>query len=584
MNEVKKWIDEDSHDALFGQSSRMRSARTKSDWFVLPVMSRWWKAELSEIGRVLRESTGDQTDTKTASTDNAPPKSQAATNPKDLKQHRMGHSSAPLSSTTPAFDGPLEYDPISNRMVRVSDKAFSHYGQELDLGNGVPRESSLLQKDVGLDLPETAPKARSDPQTEFQKYKSSRFQSLDSSKSEETPQMPTKHNTVSAESTLDGGSRFNKGSRRTQLDADFEQIQIPEIDLASPRTWKPYSKPRTGAERPAIVANPFTESASETGRNTPKEHDISNSSSEVETVVQSSAVEDPAIHWSAAGKKEYLECLEKELEELDDLKVSEQKGSKNEPIPNKPDAREHDTLPEASPVDAPKGFAMDSAAEPPTAKYTVLAYDPSSCQVTSATLNSPPRPGELPIPLTIALRDLSEPAKFLPYLNGLRNSGFVPVSSGNNLLVLRELPATTYVSEKGDGQVSTNTSVSPTGFNQDTSNPKVVDSGLQGDSLTKAAARQQMTEPKGFTFKHHRLHKHPHRIARRTEPVFSGGARHRDPRHWRRRFWRAAKSLSASFGLLVAVIYLVGLGAELTKAEVKRHRVVHKSGRPRDDE
>ncbi|KAL9028461.1 MAG: hypothetical protein Q9196_003175 [Gyalolechia fulgens] len=81
---------------------------------------------------------------------------------------------------------------------------------------------------------------------------------------------------------------------------------------------------------------------------------------------------------------------------------------------------------------------------PPTASpkastvYSVLAYDPSNQQVTTAEMSSPSdAPSERRLSLSEALSSLTEPAKFLPQLTRLQSHGYEIVSSDTNILVLR---------------------------------------------------------------------------------------------------------------------------------------------------
>lgn len=85
--------------------------------------------------------------------------------------------------------------------------------------------------------------------------------------------------------------------------------------------------------------------------------------------------------------------------------------------------------PEAQPVDVKN----------PSMVYCVLAYDPSSQQVTTAEMSSPSdSPSERRLSLSEALSSLTEPAKFLPHLTTLQSQGYEIVSSDTNILVLRK--------------------------------------------------------------------------------------------------------------------------------------------------
>jgi hypothetical protein len=71
--------------------------------------------------------------------------------------------------------------------------------------------------------------------------------------------------------------------------------------------------------------------------------------------------------------------------------------------------------------------------------YIVLAYDTDSHQITRAELSAPPeKADEAPIPLIVALKGIYESAKFLPHLQELKNSGYMPVGTDSNMMILRQ--------------------------------------------------------------------------------------------------------------------------------------------------
>ncbi|OMP87679.1 hypothetical protein BK809_0007766 [Diplodia seriata] len=70
--------------------------------------------------------------------------------------------------------------------------------------------------------------------------------------------------------------------------------------------------------------------------------------------------------------------------------------------------------------------------------YKLLAFDLSTRSLTtSQTSSAVYSPGERPIPLSVALSSLSQPARFIPQLVSLQKDGYEPVASAANLLVLR---------------------------------------------------------------------------------------------------------------------------------------------------
>ncbi|KAL9590287.1 MAG: hypothetical protein Q9203_000909 [Teloschistes exilis] len=76
----------------------------------------------------------------------------------------------------------------------------------------------------------------------------------------------------------------------------------------------------------------------------------------------------------------------------------------------------------------------------PCTVYSVLAYDPSIQQVTTADMSSPGESSsERRLSLSEALSSLTDPAKFLPHLTTLQSQGYEIVSSDTNILVLRKV-------------------------------------------------------------------------------------------------------------------------------------------------
>ncbi|KAL9586409.1 MAG: hypothetical protein Q9212_000923 [Teloschistes hypoglaucus] len=76
----------------------------------------------------------------------------------------------------------------------------------------------------------------------------------------------------------------------------------------------------------------------------------------------------------------------------------------------------------------------------PCTVYSVLAYDPSIQQVTTAEMSSPGESSsERRLSLSEALSSLTDPAKFLPHLTTLQSQGYEIVSSDTNILVLRKV-------------------------------------------------------------------------------------------------------------------------------------------------
>jgi hypothetical protein len=175
-----------------------------------------------------------------------------------------------------------------------------------------------------------------------------------------------------------------------------------------------------------------------------------------------------------------------------------------------------------------------------TAKYTILAYDSKSKNMTTASFESIPAASETAIPGTIVLRHLDYAHKFLPKLIELQHRGFVPVHAERNLLILRQDTA----------KVAADTIPVAT----ERSDDPVKNETMAEESAVGSGAK----EP------------------RRLEPVFSGSHKNHEKvwRRWkeakrqarharRRRFRRAVKFVAGGVVLSGAVIYLAGVGAEV---------------------
>ena len=260
----------------------------------------------------------------------------------------------------------------------------------------------------------------------------------------------------------------------------------------------------------------------------------------------------------------------------------------------KPGAESQSAPPKAERV--PAESTVSHAKESPKATSTyfvILAYDHTTSTVTRATVSASSTSTEAPVPLTVALSQLTHPAKFLPHLQSLKNQGFVLVSYSNSLLILRRTggaPPTTEVRKLkatksieglinqvdktvggGVGHVPTGDFASPTGF---------VNYNAADD------ANADVPPP------HHRANKHHHnrhgdepawgyrRKPRRVERVFSGSggdvakgskawSREHGRRELRRRWRRWAKNVAATFGIGVAIVYVAGVVAEMRR-ELKK--------------
>ncbi|TID23598.1 hypothetical protein E2P81_ATG03163 [Venturia nashicola] len=185
--------------------------------------------------------------------------------------------------------------------------------------------------------------------------------------------------------------------------------------------------------------------------------------------------------------------------------------------------------PATSPAANKSQTPIDSRAVP----YTLLAYDSQTQTITRASFTSPPQSSETTIPLTLALKDLHQPAKFLPLVQELRLKGYEPVHGERNMLILRQMQG----SKSG------------------------VDEALVVETLAAKDEPRPRLPSWGATSG-----------PRRTEEVFSGAQRDRGnkkERKGRKRAWRrAVRRLALGVAAVGGTIYVAGVMAEMTKIVV----------------
>jgi hypothetical protein len=182
--------------------------------------------------------------------------------------------------------------------------------------------------------------------------------------------------------------------------------------------------------------------------------------------------------------------------------------------------------------------------------YTVLAYDPSTSEVSTTTLLAPMSANESSMPLTVALTQLSEPAKFLPHLRLMRENNFRAVSVTKNLLVLRGIPPTPPAPEV------------PLTPKTAAEEPAEAEAAKSLDSANSASTFAP-GESGG-------------RSPKRLEPFYSGPRS--DTRFGRRafrrgRFWREMLLFTVKLSMITgAVIYLIGLKDGMKKVPMPKQK------------
>lgn len=233
-----------------------------------------------------------------------------------------------------------------------------------------------------------------------------------------------------------------------------------------------------------------------------------------------------------------------------------------------------------------------SWAEPPS--YKILAYDAGNDALQTVTTTSRFSDKEYPISVAKAMSKVRGPARFVSHFASLQKEGYQAIHASDNLLVLRKVEHASAIEDKTatdlaktssinpvDGmarqptETATGNFASPTGFvNHDPVFPIERDShGKVNDELTQSESEIQ----DGIYYRHYPR-------VRRQEPVFSGRRikhhneeevehRHRQA-NWRRRSaWKRRVRFALSVGATsAALVYALGVGAELAKGEKERQK------------
>ncbi|OJD29780.1 conserved serine-threonine rich protein [Diplodia corticola] len=179
--------------------------------------------------------------------------------------------------------------------------------------------------------------------------------------------------------------------------------------------------------------------------------------------------------------------------------------------------------------------------------YKLLAFDPSTRSLTtSQTSSTVYSPGEHPIPLSVALSNLSQPARFIPQLTSLQKDGYEPVASAANLLILRlrddKLKETHKRAPRPNPVDGTTIPLPPT--------PTMSPTGyinLDPVMENPAAARKSSSR-----------HKDDKKV-RKTEPVFSGERRKEGMKG------QSVRTVLTTFIWATAACYVAGVAGEVAK-------------------
>src|SRR5262249_30065749 len=181
---------------------------------------------------------------------------------------------------------PLEYDPISNRMIRKGDQAFSHYAQELDVDEAsakLPRPSAYPRK-VPIEVIGERPK----PSKTAIEPKDPRKGSLTPYKSSSSANARAEHEAYKAqrlgeiqiqamEETIEEGrqvvestqqAQAEAAERRAKLEEDFEKVQQKMAERNLPNLT-PYKVQRS---KGTVLDPSKATMAAESGSDSPQLH------------------------------------------------------------------------------------------------------------------------------------------------------------------------------------------------------------------------------------------------------------------------------------------------------------------------
>ncbi|GAB7339883.1 hypothetical protein MBLNU457_6414t1 [Dothideomycetes sp. NU457] len=230
--------------------------------------------------------------------------------------------------------------------------------------------------------------------------------------------------------------------------------------------------------------------------------------------------------------------------------------------------------------------------------YKILAYDSAEDMVKTVTMPSSFAENEAPMGIDSVLQRLDDPARFLSHLAKLQSEGYQAVLTMKNLVVLRKVaepltapvekptsmafeePSTKEPDTRSDinpvdgtarpaFSIPTGNFASPTGFvNYDpVVTPEELASYRKQSSSTSSQPSSQNPDIE--------TEKQTQRV-RRQEPVFSGSDRYyyrseKGYRKERRRAWRRRVRFALAVGgTSAAMVYALGVGAEVARGERKK--------------
>ncbi|OJJ33197.1 hypothetical protein ASPWEDRAFT_613920 [Aspergillus wentii DTO 134E9] len=434
IEQIKKQVDADPYAALFGRRLEPFSLFDKHD--------NIWSS-------FCRSFLGSERETK------AKPKDTVA----DVKATNVSPSSkdydAQLKKPTPVqkpieasskgtiANTDLEFDPISGRMIPKS--------KHLDVTDRKAQD----EKDSKLESNDVKDKQPTSP---------------------ESPSQQMAHNRLVNESigAIGGGQMASELPKRVQtppvIEENTKDEQFPATTTKSAKNAllgsKQQSDLRMKQEKTedldllsaSDIRASYDSKTLDHGSDVQKQQ----KRKELEDVFKSA---DPAGYIDAQSIRAKFQChhgLEPPSEKVIDiepLNISSTNQSQSQPLES----------PETSSLNKNMEFPLDRASSP--AIYRVLAYDPSTLQVSKAETSSSHTTDEIFHPAEILPR-LNNPAKFLPYFAEMQNDGYEIVSGGGDILVFRR--------DRKDNVVLNDEIKSPT---TDPSSPEVK---ANGDARTES--------------------------------------------------------------------------------------------------
>jgi hypothetical protein len=520
MEFLKKRLESDSYDALFGWRNRLRDGLPQQMWVKGSDMLK-----AKGVGRDSQETVEAHTTSEQNRAESSQPRSTVAMPPELPREDvntalNSSYKAQQPSVKTTYFSA--DYDPISNRMIHKKSEEIRHYGQDLNTSTKYSLESSndSLTKNHQISAQEKA-----SLRSEFAEYKARRLpESFEEQLSNDTQTFATR---VPTENHRPSYS-ISDAAQRAKLENSFQQVHRSGAAKGAEELSRPIVSARDGqfveqaraepsnseitsraADYDAVLQN-LSARIKDVGKRVDRlqSHEMKAAQQAQKPAQAPQATSQANQYLDLESQRESETLLRKQFREFRQQTTKqpqqpEEKGSRSEkPVSFRQLPKEDQVAP---PVQE----------QPQQHVYEILAFDPVTSEVNTTRISAPMAAKEESIALSDALARLAEPAKFLPHLRLLQLQGFQPVAATKNMLVLRGAPSKIDTSATGS------------------------QAGTVGTEIPKNATSEAKYEPDYFGYGYEVPRYHRHREWRR-----------------RRRFLRRVLFWGATTG---AVVYASGV-------------------------